>query len=193
MPHNGSKKAFMFSTRLLAAASLSLLICGCAAKNLERRSAIVPSSSIPKAQSYGLVDVRAAIPDISVDLRYATKHNVTGHPIYPKDMPCLLRASTVERLKKLRRLFEPRATACGFGMLGVHLKLSSFCISTAAARACFWTHALAGHATVAAFLWMRLWWMRMDVNSACRPTLMKISLRLLAMSCREIHMSDKIF
>lgn len=102
----------MFSHPLLATFGLSLLLCGCAAKNMERRSAIVPSSAISKARSYGLVDVRAAIPDISVDLRYATKHNVTGHPIYPKNMPCLLRASTVERLKKAQAALR----AQGYGL-----------------------------------------------------------------------------
>ena len=69
--------------------------------------------AIAKAREHGLVDVRQAIPDISVDLRYATRHNVTGRPLYPRDMPCLLRASTVERLKEAQASLR----AQGYGLL----------------------------------------------------------------------------
>lgn len=79
---------------------------------MQRRSAIVPSSAIAKARRYGLVDVRTAIPDISVDLRYATAQNVTGRPLYPKNMPCLLRASTVERLKQAQSTLRSQ----GYGL-----------------------------------------------------------------------------
>jgi hypothetical protein len=76
-----------------------LYLSACSSGPTERRSAIVPHQAISKALTYGLVDVRAAIPDIVIDLRYATAQNVAGRPIYPRHMPCLLRASTVERLK----------------------------------------------------------------------------------------------
>jgi len=76
-----------------------LYLTACSSGQPERRTAIVPHQAIAKALAYGLVDVREAIPDIVVDLRYATAQNVAGRPIYPRLMPCLLRASTVERLK----------------------------------------------------------------------------------------------
>lgn len=53
-----------------------------------------------KAEARGLVEVRKAVPGIRTDLRYATAENVTGRPLYPKDMPCLLRASTARRLRQ---------------------------------------------------------------------------------------------
>ena len=52
------------------------------------------------------MDIRRAIPGISVDLRYATAQNVTGRALYPADMPCLLRASTAEKLKKAQALLQ---------------------------------------------------------------------------------------
>ncbi|GEP44658.1 M15 family metallopeptidase [Brevifollis gellanilyticus] len=81
---------------LSLSAAATLLLTGCAAG---------PGGWIDKkqvtaaARAKGLVDVRAAIPGIRVDLRYATRHNVTGRPLYPRNMPCLLRAATLERLK----------------------------------------------------------------------------------------------
>ncbi len=69
-------------------------LMSCGTPGLESRNAIA------KARQYGLIDVSAAIPDISVNLRYITRHNVAGHPVYPRSMPCLLFAPTVERLKQ---------------------------------------------------------------------------------------------
>lgn len=60
----------------------------------------------------GLVDVRRTIPDIKIDLRYATAKNVTGRPLYPRRMPCLLRASTAEKLKRAQALLH----AQGYGL-----------------------------------------------------------------------------
>lgn len=79
---------------------LAILLCACASKPVERRSAEAPHSSIARAARYRLVDVRAEIPRIAIDLRYTTAKNVAGKPIYPPEMPCLLRNSTVQRLKR---------------------------------------------------------------------------------------------
>ncbi len=78
----------------------ALILMSCVTSGVQRRSAIVPNQAIALARQYGLVDVRTAVPDISVDLRYATRHNVVRRPVYPANMPCLLRASTVAHLKK---------------------------------------------------------------------------------------------
>ncbi|WP_166647237.1 M15 family metallopeptidase [Prosthecobacter fusiformis] len=70
------------------------------------------SSCTASADKHGLVDIRRAIPGISIDLRYATPNNVTGKPIYPAKMPCLLRASTVQKLKRA----QARLKAQGYGL-----------------------------------------------------------------------------
>ncbi len=59
-----------------------------------------------------LVDIREVDPTIVVDLRYATADNVTGHPLYPPDMPALVRPSTAARLAKAQSYLRPR----GYGL-----------------------------------------------------------------------------
>lgn len=64
------------------------------------------------ARERGLVDVRKVIPGITIDLRYATADNVTGQPIYPLHMPCLLRTETAEKLKRAQSILQ----AQGYGL-----------------------------------------------------------------------------
>ncbi len=45
-----------------------------------------------------LVDVRAAVPGIAVELPYATRRNVVRTRLYPRDMPVMLDRSTAEKL-----------------------------------------------------------------------------------------------
>lgn len=52
----------------------------------------IPPVSEP-AQSAGLVDVRTAVPDAVIDLRYATADNFVGIPLYPADARCLVHES----------------------------------------------------------------------------------------------------
>lgn len=78
----------------------------------ERRSAIVQNRAIALAKIYGLQDVRTAIPDIAVDLRYSSSQNVARRPLYPANMPCLLRTSTVERLRKAQATLRSQ----GYGL-----------------------------------------------------------------------------
>ncbi len=77
-------------------------------------SSAVPrfGSTLDRARACGLVDVRAYIPGISVDLRYTTAQNVTGKPLYPHSMPCLLRRETAMKLKEAHELLR----AQGFGI-----------------------------------------------------------------------------
>jgi len=84
----------------------------CAERPLERRSAIVMSPVIANAEGLGLVDVRTFLPDVAVDLRYSTGHNITRRPLYPADMPCLLRRSTAIKLKRV----QERLRAQGYGL-----------------------------------------------------------------------------
>ncbi|MEN3943845.1 M15 family metallopeptidase [Prosthecobacter sp. SYSU 5D2] len=74
-------------------------------------AALLCSCSAP-AEKKGLVDIQRTIPGLSVDLRYKTAQNVTGRPLYPPDMPCMLRASTAKKLKKAQR----RLRSQGYGL-----------------------------------------------------------------------------
>ena len=48
--------------------------------------------------SQDLVDIRQVDPSILVELRYTCSNNAAGRPLYPADMPALVRASVAERL-----------------------------------------------------------------------------------------------
>ncbi len=61
-----------------------------------------------RAAERGLVEVRQVIPDIVVDLRYKDSSNVTRRPLYPRDMPCLLRWETAEKLRRAQAQLKKR-------------------------------------------------------------------------------------
>lgn len=71
-----------------------------------------PGRTTDLAKQHGLVDVRSLIPDISIDLRYATSENVTRRPLYSKHMPCLLRRETAEKLRTAQALLRSQ----GYGI-----------------------------------------------------------------------------
>ena len=73
---------------------------------------LMTSCTSPQPSKKGLVDVRRMVPNVVVDLRYGTTDNVTGKALYPPDMPCLLRASTAQKLKKAQR----RLRSQGYGL-----------------------------------------------------------------------------
>ena len=62
-----------------------------------------PPKPIPpisaRARHAGLVDVRTAVPDAVIDLRYATAHNFTHVRLYPTRARCLVHRSMVRGLK----------------------------------------------------------------------------------------------
>jgi D-alanyl-D-alanine dipeptidase len=74
--------------RIMAAAVLAGALAWPAVVN----AAPVPPVS-PQAQAAGLIDVRSAVPDAVVDLRYATADNFVGVPLYPADARCLVHES----------------------------------------------------------------------------------------------------
>lgn len=103
-----------YSCQLLHCALLPLVITlSSCAHPVPRRSSQETNRSVALAEKRNLVDVRAEVPGIGVDLRYATASNVTGHPIYPADMPCLLRRETAEKLKLAQKILQ----AQGYGLL----------------------------------------------------------------------------
>ena len=96
----------------LPAIVLALASCRTVPPVEEHRSALVPSVAIAPANLRGLVDVRALLPDVVCDLRYATRQNVTKQSLYYANMPCLLNARTAEKLRLAQHILR----AQGFGL-----------------------------------------------------------------------------
>ena len=46
------------------------------------------------------MDIKKVDPTIVVELRYAGARNIAGRPLYPPNMPALVRASVAQRLVK---------------------------------------------------------------------------------------------
>jgi zinc D-Ala-D-Ala dipeptidase len=57
-----------------------------------------------------LIDIKQIDPTIVVSLRYATPKNVTGRPLYPRNMPALVQPEVARRLARAQATFR----ACGF-------------------------------------------------------------------------------
>ncbi|HEY2030995.1 MAG TPA: M15 family metallopeptidase [Myxococcales bacterium] len=54
-----------------------------------------------------LVDAAPLVPGLIVQLAYATRRNIAGRPLYPKDAKCLLRKSVAQRLALVARRVSP--------------------------------------------------------------------------------------
>lgn len=78
---------------------------------LERRSAIVITPALDRAAAYDLVDLRTYLPDVAVELKYATRDNLTGQPLYPGNMPCLLKRSTAQKLAKAQATLKKKGVS----------------------------------------------------------------------------------
>ncbi|MDB6117079.1 MAG: D-alanyl-D-alanine dipeptidase [Verrucomicrobiaceae bacterium] len=87
-------------------ALIALGLTGCSMP-VERRSAIVESPAGLLAAQHGLVDMRTYLPDVSVALKYGTSQNITHQPLYPANMPCLLRATTAMKLRRVQEALRP--------------------------------------------------------------------------------------
>lgn len=59
-----------------------------------------------------LVDIKTVDPTILVELRYASTRNITGHALYPPEMPALVRPTTAARLVKAQAFLHER----GYGL-----------------------------------------------------------------------------
>jgi D-alanyl-D-alanine dipeptidase len=55
-----------------------------------------------------LVDIRSVDPTILIELRYATSRNITGHTLYPAEMPALVRPTTAARLARAQEFLRRR-------------------------------------------------------------------------------------
>jgi zinc D-Ala-D-Ala dipeptidase len=84
----------------------SLCTAVCAAAGAAFASPPVPPVS-DAARAAGLVDVRIAVPDAVIDLRYATPNNFVGVPLYPADARCLVHESMARGLAAAAAVLRP--------------------------------------------------------------------------------------
>ena len=77
---------------LAVAALAGVLVWSGAVREVSATPDAVPPVSA-QARAAGLIDVRTAVPDAIVDLRYATANNFVGVPSYPSDARCLVHES----------------------------------------------------------------------------------------------------
>lgn len=86
--------------RLLYAAALALMCAVYVAPEAYPQ----PAPQIPPvsdaAAAVGFVDVRTAVPDAVIDLRYATANNFVGVPLYPAGARCLIHESLAPGLAR---------------------------------------------------------------------------------------------
>jgi D-alanyl-D-alanine dipeptidase len=78
-----------------------------------RRDIMKRQSVLQRAAMHQLVSLPAFAPSLKIDLRYRTADNVSGRPLYPRDMPALLHANTAERVKAAQAALQTR----GYGLL----------------------------------------------------------------------------
>jgi D-alanyl-D-alanine dipeptidase len=89
---------------LVVLAALCTAIC--TAPGTAVGSPAVPPVS-DAASAAGLVDVRTAVPDAVIDLRYATPNNFVGVPLYPADARCLVHESMAPGLAAAAAVLRP--------------------------------------------------------------------------------------
>lgn len=67
--------------------------------------AVIVALTAPALAADPLVDVRTVVPDVVLEIRYATPRNVLGRPVYPAPA-AFLRRSAAERLAKAADLLR---------------------------------------------------------------------------------------
>ena len=75
---------------------------------------LIPLTFVPlffaalSASALDLVNIKNFDPTIEVELRYATTRNVTGHALYPPNMPALIRPSVAQQLVIAQNYLQAR-------------------------------------------------------------------------------------
>ncbi len=70
-------------------------------------TAIMLNSCSNSIKNYnGMVNIKEIDPSIQIDLRYKTTNNITKKPLYPYNMPALLRPATAKRLANASKLVK---------------------------------------------------------------------------------------
>ena len=70
------------------------------------------ATAVAEPKYDNLVDIKSVDPTILVELRYATSRNLTGRPLYPPEMPALVRPTTATRLAQAQKILR----AQGYGL-----------------------------------------------------------------------------
>ena len=92
-------------TRTLRLLAVSMLLAGCATTQ-PAKPRVSPATTPEEA---GLVDVRSLVPDIELEMRYASANNFTGAPVEGYDAPrCYLLRPAAEALAKVERALRER-------------------------------------------------------------------------------------
>lgn len=73
---------------------------------------IVPKGHGLASDEADLVSIRSVDKTIKVDLRYASKRNIAGRPLYPSNLPALVRPEVARRLAKAQAILRDR----GYGL-----------------------------------------------------------------------------
>jgi D-alanyl-D-alanine dipeptidase len=92
--------------RLLSLAMVTGLVAAYAAATAQAGPDVPPVSDAARAA--GFVDVRTAVPDAIVDLRYATTNNFTHTQLYPSDARCLVHQSMAQGLASAAAALRPQ-------------------------------------------------------------------------------------
>jgi zinc D-Ala-D-Ala dipeptidase len=104
-PESSLSLRLMESGKVIFGLLVALGLSACASVELEQPKT---SAVLAAAAAHDLVDVRSIAPDILVDLRYKTSRNVLGRPVYPSQMPCLLKRGTAQKLAKAQELLRKK-------------------------------------------------------------------------------------
>ena len=97
-----------------------LVVCGVAfgASGGSGQAVASPDQPVPPvsdaARAAGLVDVRTAVPDAVIALRYATPNNFVGVPLYPPDARCLVAPSMAAGLANAADALRPNGDVLVF-------------------------------------------------------------------------------
>ena len=68
-------------------------------------SQATPSKWETLLKQLDLIELEKAVPDLIIELKYASEDNFMGEAIYPTESVALLRTSTAEKLRKAQEMF----------------------------------------------------------------------------------------
>ncbi|MCF6313092.1 MAG: M15 family metallopeptidase [Verrucomicrobiales bacterium] len=88
--------------------SLTLLLPYPSQGQAKKNSTLTRIDILNRATALNLAPVGTLIPDIVIDLKYATRDNFTSQSLYPPDMPCLLHRMTLSRLKQAQKILRKK-------------------------------------------------------------------------------------
>ena len=92
--------------KILIVLAANLLI-GCVSTQSGDLTPLELPADVP-TRAGNLVEVQDVDPSIHVELRYAGTNNITGAPLYPSNMPCLVNRDTADKLRLANEYLKKR-------------------------------------------------------------------------------------